>query len=309
MGFSLPILRLIVRQHLQEPLGPRVCTLGRQRVIATYDELVEMMVEEGWTPRALPDGVDKTTNIPSWRLGAESRYTSDLVFFGLLGVESVTAVDISGYEEADVMWDLNAPLPAGLTGPFDTVIDGGTIEHVHNVHEAIKNVNRLVRVGGRVMHFTPASNYIDHGYHQLSPIFFLDYYAANLFDRCDAWLFEHIRPLGTIDRWNLYRYRPGVPAAPFSWLRSNRSWGTFAVARKGTASTVDTIPVQGTVTVPWRDADAAEVNRKLAISRLRVRLEPVLKRHPWVWKVAVRLMVVGRSLVFGPTRHTYLGKL
>lgn len=310
MGLSLSSLRFIVRQHLRRPLGDHVCTLGRQRVVATYDQVVAMMLEEGWTPWPLASDTDLSTNIPSWKGRPESKYTSDVVFFRLLGVESVTAIDISAYEKADETWDLNKPIPDRLAGRFDTVVDGGTIEHVHDVHEAIRNVNRLAKSTGICIHFTPTSNYIDHGYHQLSPIFFVDYYAANRFETCEAWLFEHIRPFGTMDRWNLYRHKHGVPVAPLSWLRSNRSWGTIVVARKSAQSTVDAVPIQGSVSLPWEPVVRDAAANGSLMSRLRARLEPTLRQHAFLWKTAVRSVVVAHQLVYRrPTRHHYVGKL
>lgn len=302
----------MVRQHLRRPLGPRVCTLGRQRVIATYEQIVAMMSEEGWSPQPLEHGLDRATNIPSWKHGPESQYTSDVVFFKLLGVDSVTAVDISGYEEANVIWDLNQPIPEGFAGPFDTVIDGGTIEHVHDVHEAIRNVNRLVKAGGTCMHFTPASNYIDHGYHQLSPIFFIDYYAANRFERCDAWLFEHIRPFSTLEKWNLYRHEYGLPMAPLSWLWSRKAWGTAVIAIKGADSTVDSVPNQGNVALPWVGNVTATSagGRTSRLSSLLRRLEPTVKQSRFLWKLAVKVCVWGHYLVRRrATRHPYVGKI
>lgn len=311
MGFALSTLRFLVREHMRRPLGPSVCTLGRNRVVATYDQVLAMMRREGWEPRPLRDGQDRETNIPAWRNTPDAIHTSDVVFFQLLGVEKLVTIDVSDYELAEVIWDLNHPLPAGLVGAFDTVIDSGTIEHVHDVHSALRNVNRLTAANGRIIHFTPASNYIDHGYHQLSPIFFIDYYAINGFVGCDAWLAEHVRPFSTLDRWRLYKHQYGVPVAPFAWLWSRNAWGTIIVATKGPSASVDRVPVQGRVALPWTGAEAARGrSRTPRLSALRRKLEPRLKKHPLLWKAAVKTVVWGHYIARGqPIRHPYVGKV
>lgn len=300
-----------MREHLRRPFTGAVCTLGRQRVVATYDQVVQMMHEEGYTPCALGIEQDLRTNIPSWQHTPAMRFTSDVVFFKLLGVGSLSAIDISDYERADIIWDLNRPVPEALVGRFDLVLDGGTVEHVFDVAQAVRNVNRLLRPGGRAIHLSPTSNYIDHGYYQLSPIVFRDYYAANGFPRCKIWLGEHVRPFATTQRWRLYEHTGRVPVAPFGWLRSNRAWGTLVVAEKGPAASVDVTPIQGCSADRALEGVAERAtNRSLsAPAPWRAWLEPRLRANSFVWQVCVRAVLLGRSVLKGPTNHRYVGKL
>jgi len=59
-----------------------------------------------------------------WRFG---------IFARELGASKVSAMDVSEYEGADILHDLNVPAPANLHERFDLLIDGGTLEHVFNV--------------------------------------------------------------------------------------------------------------------------------------------------------------------------------
>jgi SAM-dependent methyltransferase len=68
--------------------------------------------------------------------------------------------------------DLNIPVPAHLNERFDTVIDGGTLEHVFNFPEAIKSAMQMVKAGGRLFIMTPANNYFGHGFYQFGPELF-----------------------------------------------------------------------------------------------------------------------------------------
>ena len=97
MGLPIPSLRLIIREHKIEPFKGRVLTLGRMAVLATYEEVQDFFKEEGVEYCRLDEGMDKLTNIPEMRKGPgiESKFTSDVVFFSLLGVENLETIDLT----------------------------------------------------------------------------------------------------------------------------------------------------------------------------------------------------------------------
>jgi SAM-dependent methyltransferase len=86
-----------------------------------------------------------------------------------LGASSVTTLDASSFEGADVVADLNRPLPAELRRTFDTVLDGGTVEHVFDVATALRSTLDAVAVGGHYLAISPADGWPGHGFYQLSP--------------------------------------------------------------------------------------------------------------------------------------------
>ncbi|MDJ0942189.1 MAG: hypothetical protein QNJ30_01900 [Kiloniellales bacterium] len=90
----------------------------------------------------------------------------------MLGATQLTCLDASRYEGADIQHDLNNPIPGDLEASFDTVLDGGTLEHVFNVPIAVANYMRLVKPNGQIFIFTPANNYFGHGFYQFSSEFF-----------------------------------------------------------------------------------------------------------------------------------------
>jgi len=85
---------------------------------------------------------------------------------------TVTVVDASPYEGADVVHDMNEPVDEGLHERFDQVIDGGSLEHIFRADQALANEMRMVRVGGSVIVSAPANNLCGHGFYQFSPEFF-----------------------------------------------------------------------------------------------------------------------------------------
>jgi hypothetical protein len=99
---------------------------------------------------------------------ADSSGYSDKLF-RYLGSSSVVSLDASAYEGATIVHDLNLPVGEGLIRRFDTIFDGGTIEHVFNVPTALQNVKTMLRVGGLFLSVNAANNQLGHGFYQFSP--------------------------------------------------------------------------------------------------------------------------------------------
>jgi len=93
-------------------------------------------------------------------------------FLGAIGIERFQVLDISAYEGATVIHDLNVPIPTSLSSKFSAVIDIGTSEHVFNAAQSITNLRSLCAVGGSVMILSPANNHLGHGFYQFSPELF-----------------------------------------------------------------------------------------------------------------------------------------
>ena len=112
----------------------------------------------------------------------ESRRFAEWALRGI-GATSVGSLDASAYEQASVIHDLNAPLSEAHHERFDTVIDGGTLEHVFDVRQSLSTLMQLTRVGGSVFLFTPANNQMGHGFYQFSPeLFFRAFAPSNGFE-------------------------------------------------------------------------------------------------------------------------------
>jgi hypothetical protein len=90
-------------------------------------------------------------------------------FFDILGSTEVTAFDKSGYESAGTLHDMNMPLEGAFRNRFSTVLDAGTIEHVFNLPQALRNCMEMVAVGGHFVQVTGANNFLGHGFYQFSP--------------------------------------------------------------------------------------------------------------------------------------------
>ena len=89
--------------------------------------------------------------------------------FDFLGFDTTDYMDISEYEGANVIHDLNTDVPTYLHSKYDLVIDGGTIEHIFNVPVTFENVNNMLDIGGYFLAFNPSNNWVGHSFYQFGP--------------------------------------------------------------------------------------------------------------------------------------------
>jgi SAM-dependent methyltransferase len=115
-------------------------------------------------------------------------YCEDLLkeYFGASNVESI---DNSTYEKASHIHNMNEPIPGNLAGKFDTVVDGGCLEHIFNIPQALRNCSLFCKPGGQILHILPANNFCGHGFWQFSPeLFFSLYSKENGYDETEVFL-------------------------------------------------------------------------------------------------------------------------
>jgi len=176
MGISLNTASILAREMAAMPRGGRVLTLGVQGVEGDLDAVRQVLAENGLTPRDLEEREVRTDDKTQF-----SRSLHQETFFKLLGYHEVESVDAFPGEDPDHLLDFNQPIPRRLWGQFDLVYDGGTLEHIFDVRQALANVVRLLRPGGAALHHVPVNGYVGHGFYQFSPVLFTAYYAANAF--------------------------------------------------------------------------------------------------------------------------------
>jgi len=238
MGLKKESVLLLMKEGLRESFKGRMVTLGRQDVLVTYEELIELANQVGY-PLRLLSNIALSDKSDMEKL----KFISDRSLFFMLGFDDLKSVDFSSYENADVIYDLNRDLlPADLVSSANVVLDPGTIEHVFHVPNSLKNIFKMLQVTGRVIHIAPSSNHMDHGFYMFSPTLFRDYYLANQFD---------LQPLKII-RYKPQSFLSWKIAAYFPQFFQSFSFGgldacmyaVYCIAKKTALSSSDRIPQQ-----------------------------------------------------------------
>jgi len=264
MGLQPGAASLLLDEARRRPFSGSVVTLGRQHVYFTNNMLAERASRAGVRLTAAKVTPHREPDL------AKRGFMSDDSFLAALGFTESVRIDVSDYEAAEEVFDLNAAeTPPHLAGRFDAVLDSGTIEHVFHVPNALANLCRLVKPGGRIIHFTPASNHLDHGFWMFSPTVFQDYYATNGFE-VNSIRIVRFSPRHTTAPWLVYDYAPGCLSGDVMWGGLDGAmYATFAVVTKTAESTCDRIPQQGWYVKKWRESPADDVEYGTAGALLR----------------------------------------
>jgi hypothetical protein len=118
---------------------------------------------------------------------------------------------VSDYAGADILFHLNtAERAPELRSRFGVVLNGGTLEHVFHVPNALANISDMLQTDGSVLHVMPLNNWVDHGFYQFSPTLGFDYYAAAGFSLLESAVvaFNPRREGGAL--WEVTAAPPGV---------------------------------------------------------------------------------------------------
>jgi hypothetical protein len=154
MGIDIQALRLLKFAHDRGGAFGKVLTVGRQGLHCSLRG-IEMVL-----------GVKPSK---------QEKFCESLLI-NHFGAVSVDSIDASPYEGASIVHDLNKPV-SEMLGQFDTIIDGGCLEHIFDIAEALRNLSRLCAVGGQILHVLPANNQCGHGFWQVSPELFFSLYT------------------------------------------------------------------------------------------------------------------------------------
>jgi hypothetical protein len=163
-----------------------VLQLGRQDVNFTAEEF-----EQWASARGYPIATHRPVSYRPVTPVAGVRWIDDKTFFSMLGFDEVCSCDAATIEKPDYHFDLSQPPPATLHNRFDVVFDGGTLEHIFDVPRALTHVHQMLKVGGRIIHSSPTSNQVDHGFYSFSPTLFWDYYSVNGYEVNDCFVIAH----------------------------------------------------------------------------------------------------------------------
>lgn len=157
------------------------------------------------------------------------KHQNDL--FKAMGFTTIHSLDYFTHQKPNIVADLNKPIDKKYHGKYDCVLDGGTMEHIFSPPDLLFNSVSLLKVGGRIIHLNPLTGWINHGFYQISPTLYFDFYSENGFSkpdyrtRCD----------------DVYEKRNGVKFP--KWINSKKVLQLFTAIK--TKNVPQVIPIQG----------------------------------------------------------------
>ena len=282
MGIGKSAAHLLMKNLVHYPLSGsrRILTLGRQDIAITMKDLRQLAQHVGLN--LVP--ID-TVELSPRPVHAAAEWISDVTLFRALGFSDVVSLDASGFEGASFTFDLNSvSLPADLRGSFEWVLDPGTMEHVFSVPNVLRNIWSALECGGRAVHISPSSNWIDHGFYMYSPTLFYDFYVQNNWQIQTIQVVRHSQFPGS--RWFVVDYSPGCLMPRSSGGLDGHTYQTFCVAQKTEDATGDRVPQQGRYFEEWFDPGNSDKGTRWA--------KQLVMKNGVATRSAIRLLEVKR---------------
>lgn len=258
MGLDRVNVEMLLFEARHRPITGRLLTIGRQAIGLSASEARGLIRDYGLP--LLTDAVEADTQTHGRQ--ADRPYISDRSLFAMFSTAEVHALDVTDYEGAEVICDLNLPLPAKYESSYDFIVNGSCLDNIFDPATSIKNISRLLKPGGRVYHFEWGNSH-ETAYLKFSPDWFLDYYAINRFADCKSYIRYEPNSVGlNIDgtrtaqyavrsenQLEIHHFDPlveigGVTGYDDSRIAAFGRWYVETVAEKGESSSSDISPIQ-----------------------------------------------------------------
>jgi hypothetical protein len=183
MGLTGYAVDAIGREHAYRPISGDVLFIGRQTVSISASELASRLRAHGNTVDVTAIEIDRTT---TYRSLHASKQVSDRSIFLALGGCRVKALDVSPYEGAEIIHNLNEPIPDSLRERVDFIVDGSTLDNVFDPAMALRNLAAMLKPGGRLL-MIDARSPRDGSYQLCSPAWYFDFCVTNGFADCKTY--------------------------------------------------------------------------------------------------------------------------
>ncbi len=219
----------------------KTLTLGRQKLYIT-PKIINELVKK--------NGIDDNLNLSKIDYNGYSES-----FFNLMGAQTIDSMDVSTYESATIIHDLNSELNATLHYKYSCVIDSGTLEHIFDFKTAIANCINLLELKGYFISISPINNLMGHGFYQFSPeLFYSVFNAQNGFEPVDM-LVGALNQNDCISSW--YRVMNPALVGNRVVLSNSKPVYLFFIAKKiKNVEPFSIVPQQSDYLTTWKYNDA-----------------------------------------------------
>lgn len=235
MALDFNNARLILWLRSQGVVLGDVLTVGRLGVFVSLELL---------SADAQRFNVQPTAN-HTWESASSAKYCEPLLL--AMGASTVRALDYSDYEGAQVLHDLNQPLPTNLESCCDTLFDSGSLEHVFNVPVALDCYSKLIRPGGCMVLDMPANGCCGHGFYQFSPELFYQYFNGRQGFQVQAVFAVEDEPMG---KW--YRVPSPTSVGGRVYLYGDKPLHIYVIVKRLESSLGEALaPIQVDYTQAW----------------------------------------------------------
>ena len=192
MGFNSWVTHLIgaLNQERNFDFGSLTALGGRQTVFLDKIDLQAFAKAYG-VPAQRIEQFELSHEIDDETLRTRNG-VPDHVYISLMTGTLTKSFDVTDYENADAILDLNKPFTEqnshDLLQSCSLVFDGGCLDNVFDPSTALKNLVSLLKPGGRIVNWAAASNW-PGSFAMVSPEWLFSFYSTNGFGNIRVYLF------------------------------------------------------------------------------------------------------------------------
>ncbi|MEO5358383.1 MAG: class I SAM-dependent methyltransferase [Nitrospirae bacterium YQR-1] len=248
---SKQIISALLNEHAFSPITGQFLAIGRSTVYTPKNVLTDLFNKYKIPTETLQSIYSSNKYIDNSTRRSTGEITDDALIASFSGCQ-YNCLDISGYEGADIIHDMNTPIPQDYHGKYDFIYNGGCMDNMFDPVTCIKNTAKMLSPNGRIVHAESATAMAGY-YLTFSPEWFFSYYAINNFYDCKVYVVVAREPYKDIGRKifdaDLFLWRPYFTRTQdYNYIEGCRSVDglmlLIVVAQKGRHSTSDTIPIQ-----------------------------------------------------------------
>lgn len=203
MGLTSSSLKLILILSKKYKFKGPLITYGNQDIYANF-ETVKNWCKNYKIPSIPSIKIYKSSSLDLKQINPESEnFIHAKTFFRQIGIKEKDYYDVDkfDFDKPKIIHDLEKPFNKKYNNFFNLIVDSGTLEHIFDVKSVMANTVKITKIGGYVLHLTPTNNFLNHGFYQISPTLFYDFYTANGFKVIESYITES---KGTYTRFHKY---------------------------------------------------------------------------------------------------------
>lgn len=242
MAIPLPLADFLCGEHRFRPLPQTILLLGRQTIPIDWVDIQRLASK--WQLEAPAFERDDRTTFA--KQNPEKAWITDSAFFSMLGVKTIHAVDHSGFEGADFVFDVCGQMPDEMAGRWEFIFNGSVLDNVFDTAAAMRNIDRMLAPGGRAAHIETATAN-EFSYSALSPSWFFDFAMYNDYQDLKVYMGSTRNWEGMIrGPWSMLGFDPTSMAKPnaFSINLGTEIGVLVALAEKGLKTGPAASPIQ-----------------------------------------------------------------
>jgi SAM-dependent methyltransferase len=249
MGLPKQAIKLLKNENEYRKIEGEALFCGKQTILASKKIMGDIYEDDPNFREVILDKWDNPSNLDESTRHRQTTLRDDVFLKAYCNV-NYNCIDISDYEGANIVHDMNKPVPENLKNSFDFVFSGGCLDNVFNPVSLLQNTSKILKPGGRVMHYETFVA-VPGFYLSFSPEWFYSYYAVNNFADCKVYVCHQTEKgeTRTFYDTNLFEYKPAFTRhQDYDYFDAAMSCAgmmyVMVIAEKGNDSTDDLHPIQ-----------------------------------------------------------------